>query len=149
MCSSDLKKMAEAFRNFKKNLWSKYLEKDKKVTPEFKEEQVKLKHQWAEFVAYKESEAAKQKSEKNKENASKKKHHHVMGPGGYKRAVHKWEAMEADLRAKGIRLGTEGWPERAKHWWYGHGGKLCPETGRCKHKDTRSEERRVGKECRL
>ena len=31
-----LKKMAEAFRNFKKNLWSKYLEKDKKVTPEFK-----------------------------------------------------------------------------------------------------------------
>ena len=56
--------MAEAFRNFKKNLWSKYLEKDKKVPPEFKGEQVKLKHQWAEFVAYKESEAAKKKSEK-------------------------------------------------------------------------------------
>ena len=58
-----------------------------------------------------------------------------MGPGGYKGAVPKWEAMEADLRAKGITLGTEGWPERAKHWWYAHGGYLDPETGMCTHRE--------------
>ena len=57
-----------------------------------------------------------------------------MGPGGYRISVPKWEAMEADLRAKGITLGTEGWPERAKHWWYGHGGSLDLETGMCKHR---------------
>ena len=43
--------------------------------------------------------------------------------------------MEDYLRAKGIRSGTEGWPERAKHWWYGHGGLLHPETGQCMHRD--------------
>ena len=43
--------------------------------------------------------------------------------------------MEADLTNKGIPLGTAGWPERAKHWWYGHGGKLHPETGKCMHRD--------------
>ena len=52
-----------------------------------------------------------------------------MGTGGYKSAVPKWEAMEADLRARGITPGTDGWPERSKHWWYGHGGTLNPQTG--------------------
>ena len=66
---------------------------------------------------------------KNKENAKKKKYHQKLGTGGYKSVVPKWEAMEADLRARGITLGTYGWPERSKHWWYGHGGTLNPETG--------------------
>ena len=130
-----LKKIGEAFRNFKKNLWAAYVKNEKKAPPEFKGEYVKLKHQWAEFVAYKESEEAKKKSEKSKKNASKKKHHHYIGPSGYKGSVHKWEAMEADLTTKGIPLGTAGWPERAKHWWYGHGGKLHPEIGKCMHRD--------------
>jgi len=128
-----LQKMGEAFRNFKKTLWAKYLKK-KKTPPEFKGLLEKLKDQWPEFVAYKESEKAKERSEKNKENAKKKQYHHVMGPGGYKGAVPKWEAMEADLRAKEITLGTEGWPERAKHWWYGHGGSLDPVSGECVHR---------------
>jgi hypothetical protein len=34
-------------------------------------------------VEYKTSEAAKKKSEINKENAAKKKYHHTMGQGGY------------------------------------------------------------------
>ena len=130
-----LEKMGQAFRNFKKNLWSAYVKNEKKAPPEFKGEYVKLKYQWAEFVAYKESEEAKKKSEKSKKNASKKKHHHFMGPSGYKGSVHTWEAMEADLTAKGIPLGTAGWPERAKQWWYGHGGKLHPETGKCMHRN--------------
>jgi hypothetical protein len=48
--------------------------------------------------------------------------------------VPKREAMEADMRTKGITLGTEGWPERAKHWWYGHGGSLDPVIGECIHR---------------
>ncbi|KAK1642485.1 hypothetical protein QYE76_060290 [Lolium multiflorum] len=39
--------------------------------------------------------------------------------------------MENELRARGIRPGTEGWDPRAKSWWYGHGGSLNPETGEC------------------
>jgi hypothetical protein len=42
--------------------------------------------------------------------------------------------MENELRNKGITLGTEGWPKRAKHWWYGHGGLLDPATGECVHR---------------
>jgi hypothetical protein len=56
-------------------------------------------------VAFKASEIAKEMLEKNKANAEKKEHHHILGPGGYKSAVPKW-------------------PKRAKNWWYGHGGLL-------------------------
>jgi hypothetical protein len=41
---------------------------------------------------------------KNKANAEKKEHHHVLGPCGYKSAMPKWEAMENELRNKGITL---------------------------------------------
>jgi hypothetical protein len=78
-------------------------------------------------------ERAKEMSLKNKANADKKEHHHVLGLGGYKIEVPRWEAMENELRNKGITLGTEGWPERAKHWWYGHGGSLDPAIGECVH----------------
>ena len=60
-----LKKMAEAFRNFKKKLWEKYL-KNKKAPPVFKGPLEKLQHQWPGFVAYKESEVAKERSKKRK-----------------------------------------------------------------------------------
>ena len=33
------------------------------------------------------------------------------------------------LFRSGIIPGTDGWPEMSKHWWYGHGGMLDPETG--------------------
>jgi hypothetical protein len=42
--------------------------------------------------------------------------------------------MDADHRTKRITLGTERWPARAKHWWYGHGGLLDPVTGECTHR---------------
>jgi hypothetical protein len=48
-------------------------------------------------VEYKESELGKQRSEKNKRNAGKKKYHHTMGPGGYKTAKPKWDMQEAAL----------------------------------------------------
>jgi hypothetical protein len=93
-----------------------------------------LREQWPKFVAFKASLRAKEMSHKNKANAEKETYRHVLGPGGYRNAVPKWEAMEAELRPKGITLGTEGWPGRAKHWWYGHGGSLDPPTGECVHR---------------
>jgi hypothetical protein len=42
--------------------------------------------------------------------------------------------MENELRNKGITLGTAGWPERAKHWWYGYGESLDPAAGECVHR---------------
>jgi hypothetical protein len=96
--------MAEAFRSFKKMLYAKYIMKEK--TPVFEGAYGKLREQWPEFVEFKASERAKEMSVKNKANADKKEHHHVLGLGGYKSAVPKWEAMENELSNKGITLGT-------------------------------------------
>jgi hypothetical protein len=85
-------------------------------------------------VAFKDLKRAKEMSLKNKANAEKKAYHHVLGLGRYRTAVPKWEAMEGELRTKGITLGTEGWPKRAKHWWYRHGGLIDPTIGECVHR---------------
>ncbi|XP_073367561.1 uncharacterized protein [Aegilops tauschii subsp. strangulata] len=127
-----LQKMGEAFRNFKKNLTLDYVNKGK--TPDFNGQHEKLKDDWPEFVRQKQSEHFKEISKKNKDNASKKKFHHIMGPGGYRLSEPRWQKMEEDLRVRGIPLGTEGWDPRAKSWWYGHGGSLDPETGVCVHR---------------
>jgi hypothetical protein len=82
-------------------------------------------------VKFKQSDEAKKRSETNKANAALKKYHQVTGPGGYKANMPKWEKAEAELINKGISIGTEGWAERAKEWFYGVGGKLDPETGKC------------------
>ena len=50
----------------------------------------------------------------------------------------KWDKLEADLLAKGITPEPMTWIERARNWFYGHGGKLDVE-GKCiynqRHKD--------------
>jgi hypothetical protein len=105
-----------------------------KKTPVFEGAEEKLREQWPEFVAFKDSKRAKEMSLKNKANAEKKTYHHVLGSGRYRTAVPKWEAMEGELRTKGITLGTKGWPKRPKHWWYRHGGLLDPTIGECVHR---------------
>ena len=119
--------MAELFRNYKKTLYAEYV--TKKTTPDFTGALEKLREQWPEFGAYKESSIAEERSKINKKNAKKKKYHHQIGTCGYKSVVPKWEAMEAEMRGRGFIPGTDGWPERSKHWWYEHGGRLNPETG--------------------
>ena len=120
-----LKKMATQFNSWKKKLWKKY----EKKTPEFKGSLLKIKDDWPAFVAYKKSAVALARSERNKENAKKKKYHHTLGSGGYKTALPKWESFENELRLKGITPQTDDWPERSKYWLFAHGAVLDPETG--------------------
>ena len=123
-----LKKMAEQFKNWKKRLHTDFILKDK--TPDFDHGYEKIRDYWEEFVTYKKSEEALQKSETNKANAAKKKYHHTMGPAGYAFSMPKWEKLEADLLAKGITPEPYKWIERARNWFYGHGGTLDAE-GKC------------------
>ena len=90
----------------------------------------KIKVFWPEFVTYKKPEEALAKSEKNKANAAKKKYHHNMGPGGYALAMTKWERLESDMLAKGINPEPYKWVDRARNWFYRHGGTLDSE-GKC------------------
>jgi hypothetical protein len=76
-----LKKMAELFKHWKKRLNNKFVKKNK--TPDFDKGFEKIKDYWEEFVAYKKSEEAQEKSAKNKANAALKMYHHTMGPDGY------------------------------------------------------------------
>ncbi|KAK1602397.1 hypothetical protein QYE76_018960 [Lolium multiflorum] len=122
------KKMAELFKSHKKRL--RRLIKIEK-TPDNE----KVKTHWEEFVKYTtESEEFKRRSEINKANAALKLYHQILGPGGYRANRPKWQAAEAELTSKGIRLGTHGWIERCKEWFYGIGGTLDPETGKCIYK---------------
>ena len=84
-----LKKMAELFRNWKKDLYKKFVEKDE--TPEFIGQYEKIRDHWPAFVACKKSDKGKQRSLTNKQNAAKKKYHHTTGSGGYSKARPLWD----------------------------------------------------------
>ena len=60
-----LKKMAELFKNWKKRLNKLFVKKNK--TPDFDKGYEKIKDYWEEFVAYKKSEEALEKSAKNRQ----------------------------------------------------------------------------------
>ena len=83
---------------------------------------------WDEFVQYKTSEEGASRVIKNQRNTQKKTYHHNLGSGGYPTAIKKWNKMEADLLAKGITPESLEWGERAKNWFFAHGGTLDQET---------------------
>ena len=111
-----MKKMAISFQTFKKNLNKDYIKKGR--VPDFEKHFKKQRPFWDAFVQYKLS-----------ENASKKKHFHHLGQGGYSTVIPKWQKMEDDLTARGIVPVTFDWPQRAKHFFYAHGGSLNSEDG--------------------
>jgi hypothetical protein len=82
-----LKKMATQFQSWKKRLWKNYV-KDGRKTPEFKGEYVKLADDWDEFVKFKESQVAKERSRINKINADKKN----VAPSSGARRLQVWVA---------------------------------------------------------
>ena len=122
-----MKKMAIAFQTFKKNLNKDYVKKG--LTPDFEKNFKNQRPYWEAFVQYKSSEDSEKKTAQAKENASKKKHFHHLGQGGYASAIPKWQKMEDDLVARGIVPATFNWPLRAKHYFYAHGGSLNMEDG--------------------
>src|SRR4051812_18130396 len=65
-----LSKMAEQLENWKKNLYLKFVKVDK--TPDFEHGYGNIREQWVDFVAYKKSEYAQQRSEINQMNAAKR-----------------------------------------------------------------------------
>ena len=69
---------------------------------------------------------------RNRQNARQKQYHHRMGLGGYRSAIPKWQNLEAEITAKGIIPETidKNQPQRAKNWFYAHGGSLDPDTGK-------------------
>ena len=124
-----MKKMEVLFQNWKKSLYNKYVKKNE--TPNFNLKQyVKLRAFWDDFVQYKTSEEGEERANRNKENASKKTYHHHMGSDGYKSVVPKWDRMEQEMLARGVTPETiaKNWSERSKHWFYGHGGSVDPDT---------------------
>jgi hypothetical protein len=121
--------MAAQFNNHKKRLWNSYINVDQQA-PEFTGPNENLRDHRAAFVEYKESELGKLRSAKNKINATKKKYHYTMGPGGYKFAEPKWDMQEAALREKGIELETEYYIRRSRNWALGHGAVYNERTGK-------------------
>ena len=104
---------------------------DKKKTPIFTGRYEKIEHDWPAFVAHKTSEKSKKMSETNKLNVAKKMHHHRTGSGAYLKARPSWEKAEKDLIDKGIIPETWKGSNRARTWFFGAGGTLDPETGKC------------------
>ena len=123
-----LKKMAEQFKSWKKRLNLDFIQKGK--TPDFTGTYEKIKPFWEEFVEYKKSEHAVERSAKNKKNAAKKVYHHTMGQAGYRGSMPKWDKLEDDLIAKDIIPETLYWDKRTRSWFFGHGGTLDSE-GKC------------------
>jgi hypothetical protein len=78
---------------------------------------------------YKLSKEAHELSEKNKVNAAAKKYNHRLGPGGYKKAIQKWQKMEQDLMDRVIQPVIRDWPERSKQWLFSNGVTLNQEDG--------------------
>ena len=95
-----MQKGAIAFQLYKKRLTRDYIKKG--LTPDFtKKEFEKLRDHWDAFLQYKELADAIKKIETKTINARKKKEFHTLGPGGYKKAIPKWDRMEQDIMASG------------------------------------------------
>lgn len=124
-----MKKMATQFQCWKKKLYNTFIRKN--LTPDFNTKAyVKLRPFWDEFVQFKTSEEGEARVRRNQQNARQKQYHHHLGSGGYRSAIPKWERMEREILAKGIEPESINWPERAKYWFFGHGGSLDLETGK-------------------
>ena len=110
--------MADLFRRWKKE-FTKFVNNGK--TPEFTGRYEKIRDHWPAFLAYKNPEKGKKRSETNKKNAANKKYHHHTGSGGYYKAWPLWDKAEQDLLAKGVQPATLNWPDRSRTWFFGLG----------------------------
>ena len=63
-------------------------------------------------------------------NAKKKEVHHVMGPGGYKFGLPKWDAAERQMIVAGVTPVTLSWPPGAGLGFMGMGESWTHRQGR-------------------
>ena len=103
-----LRKGAIALQSYKKRLNRDYIKKG--VTPDFSKHP-NLRDHWDSFVQYKQSQDSQDATVTNTSKAKQKKYFHRLGPGGYKKAMIKWQRMEDEIIAKGIVPATLEWPE--------------------------------------
>ena len=124
-----LQKMGELFRQWKKRLWANY--KKEKKPPQFTGYLLQQEENWDKFVEHKNSEDAKAKSVKNKENAAKKIHHHKTGRGGYRTAMPKWAEQEREMIRNNVTPEPirEKWDIRSRNWFLAHGCVYDMKTG--------------------
>src|SRR4051812_36332632 len=104
--------MAVAFKNHKRTTWEKYV-KDGRKTPVFKGILENQSAHWHDFVKFKDSELAKERSRINKKNAQKKDKFHKLGPGGYAVAMPKWDKSEKEMEDAGVTSVTKSCPPGA------------------------------------
>ena len=116
-----LRKMAVAFKNHKNREWDKYVKGGRK-TPVFEGTLENQRAHWDDFVEFKDSELAKERSRINKKNAEKKDKFHKLGPGGYAVAMPKWDKSEKEMEDAGATPVTKSCPPRVRTWFYAHGG---------------------------
>ena len=74
-------KMAISLQTFKKNLNKDYIKKG--LVPDFEKHFKRQYPFWDAFVQYRLPEDSEKRTTQAKENASKKKHFHHLGQGGY------------------------------------------------------------------
>jgi hypothetical protein len=58
-----------------------------------------------------------------------------MGSGGYPTAIPKWKKARQELIDRGLVSESLDWPERAKHWFFTHKGRLDIETGKVVYRE--------------
>jgi len=122
-----MQKMAKQFQAWKNKLYKTFVAHDR--TPDFTNKAyVKLRSFWDEFVEFKNSNEGQARMINNQENTKQKQYHHHMGSGGYRTAIPKWQKLEQEILDSGIELESLHWPERAKYWFFGHGGTMDLET---------------------
>ena len=104
--------MAVAFKNHKNREWDKYVKGGRK-TPVFKGTLENQRAHCDDFVKFKDSELAKERSRINKKNAEKKDKFHKLGPGGYAVAMPKWDKSEKEMEDAGVTPETLSCPPGA------------------------------------
>ena len=88
-----------------------------------------IPHQdWAKFVELKESEEAKETSEKYKKLRERNKHDHCLGTGGYAGMAKKWEQEDRELADVGISNPWDKYPPgRPRNWLRARGTLVISE----------------------
>ena len=108
-----MRQCAISFRNWRSEVNSKFVKKGLVATKKYTRITAA---KWKTFVEQKTSEEFLSKSQANSELAKKNIYHHILGTGGYKRAIPKWQVEEVARKAAGLPMMFEEVPKRAVNW---------------------------------